>query len=147
MPIITVLLYVLAIATTAARRLKPPTASVPPKMRATATKYAAIGRKSSCATCTVLMVRNSSGGVITTNTRLDRSFTPPAPIHRMRPARKPTAMRMTTGTRALRTGEFTWTVHSRAAARRSLLHAHGFGEEVIQCVRVVAQHRELAFDG
>ena len=63
-----------------------------------------MGRKSSCVTCTVLIVRNSSGGVSSTKTRLDSSFAPTGPIQRQRPAMKPMAIRRTTGMSAERTG-------------------------------------------
>ena len=85
MPIITVLLYVLASASTAARRLKPRSASVAAKISPAAMKYAATGRRLSCSTCTVLMVRNSSAGASSRKIRFDRSLTAAPPTQLRQP--------------------------------------------------------------
>ena len=106
-PIMVVLLKVPASASTVPWRPNPRTAHTPTNTRAATQKYTAMGRKSSCATCTEAMVRNSSAGVSTMKVRLLRSGMALARIRPRRPQTKPTRMKRTTGASAVKTAWIT----------------------------------------
>ena len=67
-------------------------------------KYWNTGRMSRRSRCTELMVRNSSAGVSTKNTRLDKSRTDSGRMSLALPATKPIKMSSTTGKREDMTG-------------------------------------------
>ena len=87
MPIITMLENTPPRAMTTLERLKPRQAMDTMSSSSAAGKYAASGRRSSVSTCTPLMVRNSSAGISSRKTRLERSLTADSRIQSRRPAK------------------------------------------------------------